>query len=501
MTIYQNVQGLLEYGVQQGLLEREDLVYSRNRLMELLRLDDWRDCEGASGELHELLNSILNWAFANKLLETNTLTERDIFDTEIMNCLMGRPSEIVKEFRENYKESPDKATDRYYHLSLASNYIRKDRVAKNLEWKTPTPYGEIDITINLSKPEKDPKEIQMLKSAPQSSYPKCALCRENEGYRGNLRNAARATHRIIPLSLNEENWFLQYSPYVYYNEHCIVFRAEHVPMKISGDTFKRLLEFTEQFPHYFVGSNADLPIVGGSILTHDHFQGGRYEFAIERAATEEPAVLEAFPSVTISRVNWPMSVIRVQGSKDEVKQVTEYIWRSWQTYNDEEAGIQAFSGEIPHNTVTPIARRRGDLYEMDVVLRNNRTSKEHPHGIFHPHQELHHLKKENIGLIEVMGLAVLPGRLSEELKITSYYLVEQRPKENWDESVLKHWDWAQEILKKHADITTENVEGIIQAEVGAAFQTVLEHAGVFKQTPEGTQAFQRFIQHLKTHLK
>ncbi|PLT31047.1 UDP-glucose--hexose-1-phosphate uridylyltransferase [Peribacillus deserti] len=497
MTIYQSIQSLLNYGVQQGLLESEDVVYSRNRILDILGLDDWEECEGFTSTLDNILNTILDWAAGQGILTSNTTTERDILDTEIMNCLMPRPSEVVRTFKENYTKSPETATDAYYHLSLTSNYIRKNRIAKNKQWKSETPYGDIDITINLSKPEKDPKEILLLKSAPQGNYPACALCRENEGYRGNLRNAARATHRIIPLTLNDEGWFLQYSPYVYYNEHSIVFREEHLPMKISGDTFTRLLEFTEQFPHYFIGSNADLPIVGGSILTHDHFQGGRYEFAIERAEIEEWITLGRYPSVTLGIVNWPMSVIRVRGDKDEVQAVTEYIWKSWQTYSDPEADVYAFSGETPHNTVTPIARRRGDLYEMDVVLRNNRTSEEHPHGIFHPHDELHHIKKENIGLIEVMGLAVLPGRLAEELKQVAEYLLHPVPKENWEESVLKHWEWTQNISARYGSITAENVMNIIEAEVGAVFQTVLEHAGVFKRTEEGKGAFLKFLHRLK----
>ncbi|MBM7690864.1 UDPglucose--hexose-1-phosphate uridylyltransferase [Peribacillus deserti] len=501
MTIYQSIQSLLNYGVQQGLLEKEDLIYSRNRIMEVLGLDEWEDCGGEESSLEVILKTILDWSAEQGILASNTVTERDILDTEIMNCLMPRPSEVVRTFKENYTKNPEAATDAYYHLSLASNYIRKDRIAKNKQWKSQTPYGEIDITINLSKPEKDPKEILLLKSAPQGNYPACALCRENEGYRGNLWNAARATHRIIPLTLNNEGWFLQYSPYVYYNEHSIVFRQEHLPMKISGDTFTRLLEFTEQFPHYFIGSNADLPIVGGSILTHDHFQGGRYEFAIERAETEESISLDRFPSVTLGIVNWPMSVIRVRGEKNEVQAASEFIWKSWQTYSDREADVYAFSGDTPHNTVTPIARRRGDLYEMDVVLRNNQTSEEHPDGIFHPHAELHHIKKENIGLIEVMGLAVLPGRLAEELGLVAEYLLHPVSKEEWDESVIKHWDWVQNLSAKYDAITKTNVMDIIEVEVGAVFQTVLEHAGVFKRTKEGKTAFLKFLYWLEENAK
>ncbi|WP_409290552.1 UDP-glucose--hexose-1-phosphate uridylyltransferase [Peribacillus sp. SCS-37] len=497
MTIYQFIQSLLDYGIRLNLLEEPDEVYARNRLLSLFGLEEWKPSEGRELPIHEILEGMLDFAQKQGILKTDTVTERDILDTEIMDCLMPRPSEVVRQFESDYSLSPEAATNRYYQMSLSSNYIRQDRVAKNKQWKTETPYGEIDITINLSKPEKDPKEIALLKNAPQSSYPKCALCRENEGYRGNIRNAARATHRIIPVGLNHEDWFLQYSPYVYYNEHSIIFRAEHLPMKISGDTFTRLLEFTEKFPHYFVGSNADLPIVGGSILTHDHFQGGRYEFAIERAETEESITLPGYPSVTLGIVNWPMSVIRVRGGKDEVQAVTEHIWRSWQTYSDPEAEVRAASGDVPHNTVTPIARRRGGLFEMDVVLRNNRTSEEHPGGIFHPHQELHHIKKENIGLIEVMGLAVLPGRLADELELVGGYLTAPRPLEEWDESVVKHWEWAGRILQKYGNITEGNVNKIIEDEVGAVFQTVLEHAGVYKHDEAGKQAFIRFLHSLQ----
>ncbi|NHM31883.1 UDP-glucose--hexose-1-phosphate uridylyltransferase [Neobacillus terrae] len=500
--IYQYIQDLIEYGVRKKLIEADDVLYTRNRILALLGLDDWEDTGSPETllEISDILGGILDWAAENGHLVSNTTTERDIFDTEIMNCMMPRPSEVVREFKQNYKESPETATNQYYDLSIASNYIREDRVDKNKQWKSPTPYGEIDITINLSKPEKDPKEIALLKNAPAASYPACALCRENEGFKGNLRNAARATHRVIPITLNNEDWCLQYSPYVYYNEHCIVFREQHLPMKISRETFTRLLEFTEKFPHYFVGSNADLPIVGGSILSHDHFQGGRYEFAIERANMEETITLPAYPSVTIGIVNWPMSVLRVRGDKKEVEEVTEFIWKQWQGYSDPNTEVFAFSEDVPHNTVTPIARRRGQEFEMDVVLRNNRTSYEHPFGIFHPHQEVHHVKKENIGLIEVMGLAVLPGRLEGELEKLSQYLIEKTPKENWDESILKHWDWSREILKQYSAINHENIKQIIETEVGRKFQTVLEHAGVFKRTEDGKQAFLHFLKHLEQNV-
>ncbi|PLR96923.1 UDP-glucose--hexose-1-phosphate uridylyltransferase [Bacillus sp. T33-2] len=493
--IYQQIQHLLDYGISEQLFQPEDEIYVRNRILSILKLNDWEDsgAETKRPQLTAILERILDWSHQTGRLDTNTITERDILDTELMDCLMPRPSEIISKFYENFRESPSKATDQYYRMSIASNYIRADRILKNKQWQASTPYGDIDITINLSKPEKDPKEIALLKDAPASNYPTCVLCRENEGYKGTFSHPARASHRTIPLQLNGEDWFLQYSPYVYYNEHSIVFKSEHVPMTISRATFDRLLDFTEKFPHYFIGSNADLPIVGGSILSHDHFQGGRYTFAIERAKIIETMKLQAYPSVTIGLVKWPLSVVRVKGNKKETAEVTELIWRKWQSYSDSQADVIAFSGETPHNTVTPIARRRGEQYEMDIVLRNNRTTDEYPDGIFHPHQELHHIKKENIGLIEVMGLAVLPGRLDTELKAIAGYLLHPVDRDQWDPSLLKHWVWHAEILEKYENITAENVMSIIEAEVGLKFQTVLEHAGVFKQTGAGIQSFKKFL--------
>ncbi|WP_409304262.1 UDP-glucose--hexose-1-phosphate uridylyltransferase [Peribacillus sp. SCS-155] len=498
-SIFENIQRLLNYGVQEKLLRQEDVLYSRNRILAVLGIYEWKEVneEQPAGALAEILEEILDWAFDNQVITNNTITERDIFDTEIMNCLMPRPSEVIDVFNQKFSKKPKNGTDYFYHLSLASNYIRQDRIEKNIQWKTNTPFGNIDITINLSKPEKDPKEIALLKNAPAASYPICLLCKENEGYKGNLRHPARATHRIIPLYLNKEDWYLQYSPYVYYNEHSIIFRREHIPMKISRETFIRLLDFTEQFPHYFIGSNADLPIVGGSILSHDHFQGGRYQFAIEKAEIEETITLLNYPSVSIGIVRWPMSVLRVCGPKHDVAEVSQFIWNIWKGYTDEHAGIFAFSGDTPHNTVTPISRRNGELFEMDIVLRNNRTSEEFPEGIFHPHRELHHIKKENIGLIEVMGLAVLPGRLGDELKRVAENIITARPKEEWEEMILKHWEWAQKIIVKRKNIHRDNVMSIIQEEVGYTYLTVLEHAGVFKRTAEGKQAFLRFLEALQ----
>lgn len=495
VSIFQEIQRLLEYGKKKGLFKKEDEIYVRNRILSVLELNEW---EGSTAmepipSVAAILKKIMDWAYEHGKLESNTTIMRDIFDTEIMNCMMARPSEMIRGFYQNYEESPKKATDCFYEMSVASNYIRADRIARNKQWKAVTPYGEIDMTINLAKPEKDLKEIALIKDTRESMYPTCLLCIENEGYKGTLRNPARATHRIIPVTLNQEDWYIQYSPYVYYNEHCILLRKQHMPMQISRATFDRLLDFTKKFPHYFIGSNADLPIVGGSILSHDHFQGGGYTFAVERAEIEETIQLPSHPSVMIGIVKWPMSVIRVCGSKEEVANVTEHIWRKWQAYSDSSIDIMAYTGETPHNTVTPIARRRGELYEMDIVLRNNRTSEEHADGIFHPHRELHHIKRENIGLIEVMGLAVLPGRLAFELNQLGEYLIAPVELNEWEESLLKHWDWYKEIQQKYESITTENVMKILEAEVGEKFQTVLEHAGVFKQTEEGKRAFLKFL--------
>ncbi|MGE8079801.1 UDP-glucose--hexose-1-phosphate uridylyltransferase [Peribacillus loiseleuriae] len=493
--IYQDIQNLLEYGYTNELFGLDDSIYIRNRVLSLLGLDEWQECEHTNPlpSLAEILGSILDWAYDHGGLAANTVTERDILDTEIMNCLMPRPSEVIRLFKNRYEDNPEHATNYFYKMSTDSNYIRSDRIARNKEWKATTPYGDIDITINLSKPEKDPKEIAKLKEAPSSSYPTCLLCIENEGYKGTLRHPARATHRTIPIVLNNEEWRFQYSPYVYYNEHSIVFRQEHTPMKISRATFDRLLDFVDQFPHYFIGSNADLPIVGGSILSHDHFQGGRYIFAVERAEMTETISLDAYPSTRIGIVNWPMSVIRVQGAKEDVANACEHIYESWKKYADLEADIVAYTGNTLHNTVTPIARRRGDLYEMDMVLRNNRTTEEYPDGIFHPHRDLHHIKRENIGLIEVMGLAVLPGRLATELEQIAEYLVNPIQKEKWDPALVKHWDWYEDMCQGLDSVTKENVMEILQKQVGNKFQRVLEDAGVFKTTAEGKQAFIKFL--------
>ncbi|WP_240371159.1 UDP-glucose--hexose-1-phosphate uridylyltransferase [Anoxybacteroides rupiense] len=496
MNIYEAIEQLVQYGVAKGLIQREDVIYVRNRLLATLGLEEWHPSEELPplpSSPSPILAAILDWAYEQGRLQTNTVTERDIWEAKLMNCLMPRPSEVIREFLAKYRNSPMEATGWFYSLSCASNYIQMDRIAKNRQWKVKTEYGDIDITINLSKPEKDPKDIAQLKAKPPSSYPKCVLCAENEGYAGTWHHPARANHRMIPLSLLDEQWYFQYSPYVYYNEHCIVLSAKHVPMKMERKTFARLLDFIEQFPHYFIGSNADLPIVGGSILAHDHFQGGRYGFAIEKAAIEESIQLPSYPSLTVGMVRWPMSVIRLRGQKSEVLNAADLIYQTWRTYSDESVGILHETGGTPHNTVTPIARRRGDLFEMDIVLRNNRTSEEHPYGIFHPHEELHHIKKENIGLIEVMGLAVLPGRLAAELDALKQCLVRDIPTEHWAAPLRKHAGWIERMRGRYNRFSEENVEEMLRYEVGQRFIVVLEHAGVFKRTEEGKRAFRMFL--------
>ncbi|QFT89485.1 Galactose-1-phosphate uridylyltransferase [Bacillus sp. THAF10] len=494
--IYEKIERLLQYGQEMKLFMERDKNYVRNRVYGVLNLPgsselsfEFNHCE----DFHYDISFILNWSYENNRLSENTLTERDILEAQLMDCLLARPSEIARTFQERYKESPRAATEYFYHISKASNYIRLDRIAENVEWKTKTSYGDLDITINLSKPEKDPKEIEKLKSLPKNNYPVCLLCKENEGYKGTLAHPARSNHRIIPVTLNGEEWFMQYSPYLYYQEHSIVFRNEHVPMKISGDTFGRLLEFVEWFPHYFIGSNADLPIVGGSILSHDHFQGGHYSFPIERAP-----ILKEYrkDNVTIGMVKWPMSLLRITGEKEDVLKHAIKVWRTWLSYDNHELNIHSHSNEIPHNTITPIARRRGELFELDMVLRNNKTSKEHPDGIYHPHAELHHIKKENIGLIEVMGLAVLPGRLKEELELLEEYLIADTPVHHWEEKMKKHYEWYKELKKKYKNVYPADWPVVIKNEVGYKFEKVLEHAGVFKQDVHGMEALDQFINSL-----
>lgn len=500
INIYLEIEKLLAFAESVKLIESEDVVYSRNNLLAVFGLDD---CEEVTETFeiekpYDILNRMCDWAAEKGLIE-NTFDERDLFDTKVMGELTPRPSEVIRKFKEDYKVSPETATDNYYAFSQNTNYIRVDRIAKNLHWLADTEYGNIEITVNLSKPEKDPRDIAKAKLVPQSSYPKCLLCKENEGYQGRMNHPARQNHRIIPVTLTNEPWFLQYSPYVYYNEHCILFSGEHRPMKISRGSFERVLEFVDIFPHYFVGSNADLPIVGGSILSHDHFQGGHHDFPMAVAEAEETFTIKGFEDVAVEKVKWPMSVIRLRGeSKEKLVDLSDKILTAWRGYSDEKCEISAFTGDTPHNTITPIARKKNGSYEIDLVLRNNRTSEEYPLGIFHPHQELHHIKKENIGLIEVMGLAVLPGRLKEEMKILETLMVEKNAvsliREN--EKVEKHADWCEEILKKYENITAENIENIIKVEIGIAFSKVLENAGVYKQDEEGKAGYRRFIEFL-----
>ena len=489
---------LADYGVRTGLIEETDRTWAVNRLLEALGLSAFTAPEALPQPprpLEDILRDILDWAEANGCIEGGVVS-RDLLDTELMGRLTPRPSQVLSAFRERYAQSPESATDWYYRFSQDTDYIRRYRIARDVKWVTPTEFGDLDITINLSKPEKDPRAIAAARSAAQTSYPKCQLCRENEGYAGRLDHPARQNHRIIPVTIDGQDWFFQYSPYVYYNEHCIVFNGKHVPMKIDRSAFRKLLDFVIQFPHYFVGSNADLPIVGGSILSHDHFQGGRYTFAMEKAPVEQTVTFPGYEDVEAGIVRWPMSVIRIRCADDKrLVDLAEKILTAWRGYSDPDAFIFAETDGEPHNTITPIARKRGDKYELDLVLRNNITTEEFPLGVFHPHPELHHIKKENIGLIEVMGLAVLPARLKGELKELADVLVSGGDLRG-SESIAKHADWAEE-LKTRYTFTADNVEGILQDEVGKVFARVLEDAGVYKCTPEGRAAFETFIASVK----
>ena len=428
--------------------------------------------------------------------ETDVFPYRDLFDTELMGRLIPRPAQVIEAFQSLCAADPRKATDWYYKFSQDTNYIRRDRIAKDMLWKAPTEYGELDITINLSKPEKDPKTIAAAKNLPASAYPRCQLCAENEGYAGRVNHPARQNHRIVPITINGSPWFLQYSPYVYYNEHCICLNSEHTPMKIDRACFAKLLDFVRQFPHYFVGSNADLPIVGGSILAHDHFQGGHYTFAMEKAPVETPFTFPGYEDIDAGIVKWPMSVVRIASENPErLIDLADRILTAWRGYTDKDAFIFAETDGEPHNTITPIARRRGEKFELDLVLRNNITTKEHPLGVYHPHAELHHIKKENIGLIEVMGLAVLPARLKEELAAVAKCLATGSGL-RVNELTAKHADWAEGFVRKYT-ITKENALDIVQKETGLVFAQVLEHAGVYKRSNAGKQAFVKFLEEVK----
>lgn len=485
---------LVQYGKEKGLVAKEDEIYTINRLLEILHLDEYKEtvCEEEM-KLEDILAQIMDWAYENGVMQENSVVYRDLFDTKLMGALVPAPSVVIKKFRELYKESPKKATDFYYDFSCNTDYIRRYRIAKDRKWKAETEYGTLDITINLSKPEKDPKAIAAAKNAKQSAYPKCLLCKENEGYAGRINHPARQSHRIMPVEIDGKPWGFQYSPYVYYNEHCILFNKEHTPMKIDESAFRKLLDFIRQFPHYFIGSNADLPIVGGSILAHEHFQGGHYEFAMERAGIKKEITIPGFEQIEAGIVNWPMSVIRIRHTDAGLLvKAASHILESWRKYTDEDFFIYAQTDGEPHNTITPIARMREGKYEFDLVLRNNITTKEHPLGVFHPHQELHHIKKENIGLIEVMGLAVLPARLKNEMKRLGEFIVAGKDISS-DEELAKHADWVETFIDSYDSVTEENVEEILQKEIGEVFKKVLEHAGVYKNTKQGMEGFMRFI--------
>ena len=490
----QAIAQLISYALEKRLIQPEDRIWTVNTLLEALALDGCTLPEELppAGELSAALEALLDDAVERGILKENTVTYRDLLDTRLMGILTPRPSQVIGQFRSLYRQAPEKATDWYYQFSQDTNYIRRDRIARDVQWKVETEYGQLDITINLSKPEKDPKAIAAARNLPASAYPRCQLCAENEGYAGRVNHPARQNHRIIPITINGSPWYLQYSPYVYYNEHCICLNREHTPMKIDRACFGKLLDFVRQFPHYFVGSNADLPIVGGSILAHDHFQGGRYTFAMERASVETPFTFPGYEDICAGIVKWPMSVVRLTCADPErLIDLADKILLSWRSYTDREAMILAETGGEPHNTITPIARRRGEAYELDLVLRNNLTTPEHPLGLYHPHAELHHIKKENIGLIEVMGLAVLPARLKAELAAVADKLVSGEDLRD-DPLTASHADWAEEFRNRYA-LTAGNALDVVYHEVGLVFAKVLEHAGVYAHTPEGQEAFLRFL--------
>ena len=490
----ENIKKLVEYGISTGLTPECERNYTRNLLLELFHEDNYEDvdCDLANIVLEDVLKALLDEACERGIIE-DSIAYRDLFDTKLMNCLMPRPAQVQDAFWKKYDESAEAATDYFYKLSQDSDYIRRYRVKKDMKWKVDSPYGPIDITINLSKPEKDPKAIAAAKNAKASSYPKCALCLENEGYAGHLNHPARENHRIIPITVNDSTWGFQYSPYVYYNEHCIVFNGQHTPMKIERATFIKLFDFVKQFPHYFLGSNADLPIVGGSILSHDHFQGGHYTFAMAEAPIEIPVTVPGYEDVEAGIVKWPLSVLRIR-CKDEKRLIdlADHVLGAWRNYTDEDAFIYANTDGEPHNTITPIARKKGDMFELDLTLRNNITTEEHPLGVYHPHAQYHNIKKENIGLIEVMGLAVLPSRLKEELELLGEYLVEGKDLRS-NEKLEKHADWVETFRPAYGEITKDNVMDILKEEVGKTFTHVLEDAGVYKCTEEGRKAFLKFI--------
>ena len=495
------INALALYAIKKGLIGEEDRIYSINLLLDVLKLDEYSVCDDSeeierlSDNLEEVLKGINDFAFENGLIAENSVVYRDLFDTKVMNCFVKRPSEVIRIFNEKYESSPKEATDFYYNYSIASDYIRKYRIEKDIKWIYSSKYGDMDITINLSKPEKDPKAIAAAKNAKQSSYPKCLLCVENEGYAGRINHPARHNHRIIPIKILGKDWGFQYSPYVYYNEHCIVLNREHTPMTIDREVFAKLFDFIRQFPHYVIATNADLPIVGGSILAHEHFQGGNFEFAMARASIEKEVVFKGYEDVEAGILNWPMSVIRIS-SKDQNRLVdlAAKILAAWRGYTDEEAFIFANTDGEPHNTITPAARKVGEKYQLDLALRNNITTEERPLGVYHPRNEYHHIKKENIGGIEVMGLAILPSRLKDELELLAEYILEGKDIRS-NEVLEKHADWAYEFLPEYeGKINKDNVDEILKAEVGKVFVKVLEDAGVFKCDEQGRKYFMRFIE-------
>ena len=497
MTIFEAINSLVEYAVKENLIEKEDKVWAVNRVLEILQLDGMEtNAEVKSCNLEEILKVILDFAVEKGICE-DSIVYKDLFDTKVMGVLTPRPSQVIKTFNDKYAVSPKEATDYYYNLALKTDYIREYRIKNDVKWVTSTEYGDIDITINLAKPEKDPKAIAAATKMEQSSYPTCMLCKENEGYAGRVNHPARQNHRVIPICLDGVDAFLQYSPYVYYNEHCIIFDDAHTPMKISEQKFRRLCDFVQKFPHYFLGSNSDLPIAGGSILTHEHFQGGSYEFAMAKADYEEKFTFDGFEDVEAGIVKWPMSVIRLKSEDtDRMCSLAGKILATWRDYTDEDAFIYAYTdGEI-HNTITPIARFRDGKYELDLVLRNNITTEEYPDGFYHPHPEYHNIKKENIGLIEVMGLAVLPARLKTEMAILKDAILENKDIKA-DERIAKHADWAEMIKAKYSDINADNCDQIIRDEIGIVFTAILGQCGVFDRTEEGKAQFMKFISSVK----
>ncbi len=505
------VKNLLAYALKTGLIEKEDIIYAVNSLLIILGQDsaefETEEIEALCSTIDQaaiddgtflegVLKELDDYAAAAGLIENDSVVYRDLFDTKLMGALTERPSAVIRKFNEKYAVSPEAATEYYYNFSRNTDYIRRYRISKDMKWTAETEYGDLDITINLSKPEKDPKAIAAARNAKQSGYPKCQLCWENEGYSGRVDHPARENHRIIPVTIQNSKWGFQYSPYVYYNGHCIVFNSQHIPMKIEHNTFCKLFDFVKQFPHYFVGSNADLPIVGGSILSHDHFQGGHYTFAMAKAPVERTFTVPGFEDVESGIVKWPMSVIRLSAKdSDRVIELADVVLNKWRSYTDEAAFIFAETDGTPHNTITPIARKRGENYELDLVLRNNITTDEHPLGVYHPHAQLHHIKKENIGLIEVMGLAVLPARLKKEMADLKDAILKGADLRA-DETLEKHADWVDQFKTKYDSINKDNIDEIIQKEIGEVFMHVLEDAGVYKRTPEGQAAFDRFVRSL-----